>query len=395
MQFRMNDDELYAGVPRQSARRNVAIESPQIQGSGVPSEPTEQRHIATAEKSAGIPSQVPSVILGVSRAPVDWLPPESKPFDEEPIAPSYWSSVLRSPILSAVLLLAVSALLLVVLSEAVQFVRAVQTASLPLRAISYLCGGVLIISIGWSVIRLVSTYRKLSISPQVTVTSINSATGRALTRRNIDEQRDSGFTALRLIVKRYPIDEKEHISFLRRCGCSDEEIGTLRRNIHFLLESEGAGRSKWLKDCEQKFIVPIDDIAKRRVADYARRVAVKTAIMPTGFFDSLIVVLNAVFLVEELCRCYFVRTSLGNSILLVIRLTFSTFVSARLEDRIDATTDSLFDGALSGIHEVAKEAFAKVTLGILKRTAEGTINYALFYRIGGAAILYLRPMRFK
>jgi uncharacterized membrane protein YcjF (UPF0283 family) len=390
----MNDDELYAGVPQQSFRPNTVSELPH-QRLRVATDLTERQRLDTAERHAGVPSQAPSAVLEVRGAPVDWLPTEVKLIDDDAIAPTYWSSGLRSPLLSALLLLAVSALLLVVLSEVFQFVQVIQSASLPLQVVAYLCGGVLIICFGWSALRLANTYRKLSTSPQVAVTSIDNAHGRAFTRRQIEEERDAGVLALRSIVESYPIDEKEHLAFLRKMGCNDEDINTLRGNIRFLLESEGAGRAKWLEDCEQKFIRLVDDIAKRRVADYAKRVAVKTAVMPTGFFDSLIVASNAVFLVEELCKCYYVRTSLGNSLLIVIRLVFSTFVSARLEDRIDAATDSLFDGALSSIHEMAKEAFAKVTLNILKRTAEGTINYALFYRLGGAAILYLRPIRLK
>jgi len=174
---------------------------------------------------------------------------------------------------------------------------------------------------------------------------------------------------------------------------TSDEIKSLKSNIKTLLRSENAGQSRWIEDCERLFVAVIDEAAKRRVTSYAKRVGVKTAISPTGLVDSLIVTTNSVMMVEELCRLYGVRTGRWQSVLLTWRIFFSTFVSAKLEERIDEAADSLFEGALSSIPEVSKELFARLSMGLLKRAAEGSVNMALFYRLGTATILSLRPIK--
>jgi uncharacterized membrane protein YcjF (UPF0283 family) len=176
---------------------------------------------------------------------------------------------------------------------------------------------------------------------------------------------------------------------------NDEEISVIRNNIKTLLEFENAGRTQWIEDCERLFVEPIDNCAKRRVGSYAKRVAVKTALSPTGLIDSLIVATNSVLMVEDLCRIYHVRSSRTHAVFLLGRIVFSTFVSAKLEDQVTGVADSFFSGAISNLPETSKKLFAKASLGVLSRTAEGAANMALFYRLGTATILKLRPIRLK
>lgn len=389
------DEELTAGVPGQKVR--VARREPVASlEDAVSSQPT-ANHAELSEEQIGIPVQRP-----ISHMPVKdvGMGRQLELLDDDGVSEPQTEAItagrlFSSPILTACLIICLSALLIIILSEVFQFVQSVQAAPLILQVVAYVCIGVLAVAFCWALARLAITYRQLVASPQVRLDRIRDARSRAITRDQLARQVDAGYDALVSIVTEYPIHHQGQIALLRRAGMKDDELSTLKSNIATLLKKDHSGKVKWIEDCERLFVKTIDGCAKRRVSDYARRVAVKTALSPTGLLDTLIVVVNAVFMVEELCRLYYVRTSRLHSILLAAQLVFSTFISARLEDRVDDVTDTLFDGVIAGIPEMSKEIFAKVTLGVLKRTAEGTINLAMFYRLGAATMVMLRPIRVK
>lgn len=389
------DEELTAGVPEQRVKfaRREPVTSVQT---FVTNRPTTNEALELTEEQTGIPVQRPS-----SHTPVKEVGGQQVGMLDEEIVDAQQAEaitagrVFASPILTACLALCLAALLIVILSEVFQFIQSVQTAPFFLQAIAYVCIGVLACTFCWALVRLAIAYRKLVDSPQVRLDRIRDARSRAITRDQIERQVDAGFEALFSIVKEYPIKDQRQITLLRKAGLKDDELATFKSNIATLLKNDHAGRVKWIEDCERLFVKTIDCCAKRRVSDYARRVAVKTALSPTGLIDSLIVAVNAVFMVEELCRLYFVRTGRWHSVLLAGQLVFSTFISARLDDRVDDMTDSLFDGVISGIPKMSEEIFAKLTLGALKRTAEGAVTLALFYRLGASAMVLLRPIRVK
>lgn len=288
-----------------------------------------------------------------------------------------------------------AAFAIIILSEIFQFINAVQSSPTLVRYTAYAC----ILTIGliliWSLGRLFITFRRLSKSPQFSLNTIHSVDDRSLTRSQISHQLDSGYEALYSLVESYPISDQKQISLLQNSGFDETDFKKLKSNIDFLLNGNKAGKTKWIMDCENLFISQIDYCAKRRVNTYAKRVAFKTALSPTGLIDSLIVAVNSVLMVEELCMLYNVRTSRWNSILLTGKLIFNTFISARLEDQLDEMTDALFENAISNITTLSQDLFSKISLGVLKRTSEGAINMALFYKLGTATIKKLRPIRLR
>jgi len=388
-----NDEELAAGVPEQRVKiaRREPIASVQT---SVTYLPIASEAYELTEEQVGIPVQRPVNHTSVKEVVIQ----QGEILDEEgvngPQAEAITAGrVIASPILSACIILCLAALLIVILSEVFQFIQSVQSAPIALQAFAYVCIGVLALSFCWALARLAIAYRQLVDSPQVRLDRIRDARSRAITRDQIERQVDAGYEALFSIVKEYPIQDQRQIALLNKAGLKDDELTTFKSNISVLLKTDHAGRVKWIEDCERLFVKTIDSCAKRRVSEYARRVAVKTALSPTGLIDSLIVAVNAVFMIEELCRLYFVRTSRWHSVLLAGQLVFSTFISARLDDRVDDMTDSLFDGVISSIPKMSEEIFAKITLGALKRTAEGAVTLALFYRLGASAMVLLRPIR--
>jgi hypothetical protein len=79
-------------------------------------------------------------------------------------------------------------------------------------------------------------------------------------------------------------------------------------------------------------------------------------------------------------------------VILTWRIFFSTFVSAKLEDQIDEFASNLFDGFVHA-PQIAKGLLTQFSAGLLTRVAEGGVNMAMFYRLGTATILSLRPIQ--
>jgi len=386
-----DEDDLNAGVPFQKIANSIKepiTESPSRAGI----EPSDNELLE--EEQVGVPVQRPRDRIAVP----DYRPPASA----EVLGQGYenvsaeeatgLSRLLSSPVVSACFILLATAFSIVILSEVSQFIQTIQSAPTFVQIVAYACVLLLVMAFFFAMARLVIAYRRLKTTPQVQLEAIKSLSLRARTRDQTARQVDAGYDSLMEIVKDYPIGDAKHKRLLARCGLSEGEMKALASNISFLIKPDHSGKAKWIEDCDRLFVEVIDRPARQCVTNYSKRVGLKTAISPTGLIDSLIVVTNAVFMVEDLCRLYHVKTGRVQAIFLTGRICFSTFVSAKIEDRVDEIADTFFDGAIASIPEMSKEVFARITMGLLKRTAEGAVNMALFFRLGTATISSLRPI---
>lgn len=303
--------------------------------------------------------------------------------------------IFKSPILWVSLILLLSGFILIILSELFQFIQSVQSAHLFLQIPAYICVFTILAALSWSLIKLGIAYRQLRKSPQVRLDQIRDGLNRKIICDQIEKKISEGFTTLQKIVRDYPIQDKKQIGIFQKSGMTPDDISTFKSNIGFLLEEENVGEEKWIEDCDRLFVQVIDKCAKSLVETYARQVALKTAIIPYGFLDAFTVAVNSVYMVEDLCRLYFVRGGKLQSFLLALKVLFNVFVAAKLEDQIDNAGEKF----LSSLKEICEASvgkiFSKVLGSVFKRIAEGAVNGFLFYRIGIATISMLRPIRIK
>ena len=317
----------------------------------------------------------------------DFLPEESNPTALE--------KIIESPILWVSLTLFLSVFLLMILSELFQFIQSVQSAPIFLQIPAYICVFTILAALSWSFIKLGIAYRQLRKSPQVRLDQIRNDLNRKIIRNQIEKKIFEGFTALQMIVRDYPIQDKKQIGIFQKSGMTPDGINTLKSNIAFLLKEGNLGKEKWIEDCDRLFVQVIDECAKSLVKTYALRVALKTAIIPYGFLDAFTVSINSVYMVEDLCRLYFVRGGKLQSFLLALKVLFSVFIAAKLEDQIDNATEALGSSFLESCKASAGEIFSKLLSGVFNRAAEGAVNGVIFYRLGLATISMLRPIKLK
>jgi hypothetical protein len=317
------------------------------------------------------------------------------PEDTEINIPTPMWSISQSPILWASLIVFLSVFLLIILSELLQFFQSVQAAPFFLQIPAYICIFTLLAALSWSFIKLVIAYKQLRKSPQVRLDQIRDGLNRKIIREQIDKKISKGFETLQMIVKEYPIRDKKQIDLLKKSGMTSGKIDTFKSNINFLLGKNFVGKEKWIEDCDRLFVQVIDDCAKSLVKTYSLQVALKTAIIPYGFLDAFTVAVNSVYMVEDLCRLYFVRGGKWQSFILAMKVLFSVFIAAKIEDKIDTATQGFTDSLLESCQASFGELFSKGAAVVLKRTAEVEINGFFFYRIGIATISMLRPIRIK
>ena len=333
-------------------------------------------------------------------SPDDYTPTSGGKTEEDPpptapLNPTPLRQIFESPILWASLILFLSVFLLIILSELFQFIQSVQSAPFFLQIPAYICIFILFAALSWSFIKLGVAYRQLRKSPQVRLDQIRDGLNRKIIRNQIEKNISEGFTALQIIVKEYPILDKKQIDLLQKSGMNQDGIRTLAANIAYLLEEENVGKEKWIEDCDRLFVQVIDECAKSLVKTYALQVALKTAIIPYGFLDAFTVAVNSVYMVEDLCRLYFVRGGKWQSFILALKVLFSVFIAAKLEDQIDNATEALGSSFLESCKASAGEIFSKLLSGVFNRAAEGAVNGVIFYRLGLATISMLRPIKLK
>jgi hypothetical protein len=354
------------------------------------------------DQTAKDPGFIPAdTAINIPRYPSDDYTPtsggntEEDPLPTEPLNATPLRQIFESPILWASLILFLSVFLIIILSELFQFIQSVQSAPFFLQIPAYIFIFILFAALSWSFIKLGVAYRQLRKSPQVRLDQIRDSLNRKIIRDQIEKNISEGFTALQIIVKEYPILDKKQIDLLQKSGMNQDGIRILAANIAYLLEEENVGKEKWIEDCDRLFVQVIDDCAKSLVKTYARQVALKTAIIPYGFLDAFTVAVNSVYVVEDLCRLYFVRGGKLQSIILALKVLFNVFIAAKIEDQIDYAGEKFFSSLKEICEASVGKIFSKVLGAVFKRTAEGAVNGFLFYRIGIATISMLRPIRSK
>ena len=356
----------------------------------------------TSEITSGTPPQVPVNKTSPPNGEDDEEDEDEDESDprqaEEMTVSRFLGYFISNPVLVAFFVLCLTIFAIIILSELFKFIQAVQSAPFLFQMAGVVVGSGLAIAFVWAAARLVMTYRLFVISPQVQLDQIRDPYSRAIIRKKVankaNKQVEEGYQALVTLVREYPIEDPKQIKLLRMAGMTEAEEVKFKKDIADLKESDSAGRSKWIEDCDSLFVKKIDDFASQRVSDYSKRVGIKTALCPTGFLDALIVIVNSFLLVEELCRLYNVRANWRNSAFLAARLVFNTFISAKLEKSLDNTAN-FFSDELALASTSLGNAFSKLFLGVGKRMVEGAFNYFLIKRLGHATMRYLRPIKLK
>ena len=319
--------------------------------------------------------------------PVD-MPGGEFPLEEEPELPKpkFGSLIGRSGI-GALITLLVAGLFLVVLSQALALTRTLREMPDWLSIPAFAAAGLLLIAMLAAGLRLASLYLKLRASPLIEVSALQQLAARAEMRDIASRQFAEACRVLRGFVENYPLDAKS-AARLRRYGFQADDLDRLRRSAAALTGREMTTYESWLGECDRGFLAVLDGVARKRVRQYAIAVGVKTAAVPTGFADTVIVLLNAYLMIGDLCRIYNLRATRLGTLSILAHVFVNAFSAAHLEELTDAAADGVGEAV-----STAGGLLAGVARTATARLAEGTANGLLFRRLGTVTMRQLRPIQ--
>lgn len=156
-----------------------------------------------------------------------------------------------------------------------------------------------------------------------------------------------------------------------------------------LLETRSVDTPSWLRELESEVLQPLDDIARRRIKHYAKRVGIKTAISPFPLVDSLAVLYNAFLLLRELAALYGRRLNRYETGILVLLVIFQVYVAGETQEVTEAGMDEVQNFIAEGTAGFTN----RVTALISPKVAEGVLNGYVLYRLGRYAQRNFRPLR--
>ncbi|QDV39072.1 YcjF family protein [Tautonia plasticadhaerens] len=361
---------------------------PPAPGPGRPEGPATEPGPARRSRpvDSGIPAPaIDEAILGPPRAFVeDPIPDLDLTEQDEPGR----STLIDRGTAGFLLLLMTAVVLLFVAAQASLFLTTLAAWPPVVRAIGYATAAVLAAMFAVSIVGLAWRYATLPVSPGLRLDRADDL-GR---RRAVQAQarRNTALAKRRLVefLDLYPTDPR-HLRFLASISGEEAARQLLERRDR-LRSLDHATDADWVLDFEDQFLTPLDASADALVTRHAVSVGWKTAIVPTGFLDALIVVANAYHLVGALCRLYHLRADSWSTLKITAHIFANTFVAGRLEELTDAAADQAFDQMHDLIGgQVARTVLSRFSSGI----TQGTVNALLVRRFGRSAVRALRPIR--
>ena len=309
--------------------------------------------------------------------------PSAEPSDDE-----LQSDKSRSPDrpfdrpLLALLTIVSGALLFFVAGQAISIVS--QIASLPAWA-RWPAIAIVVIALGavlWAMAVLLREYYRLRVTPAIVLNGNSGSQSAATTKENV--------ARLQRFLEEYPLDEAHEPALLRLGFKPEDNIKHLRKRRDEWLHSGDGSYRRRLERFNQEFLSQqLDVIAKQRIADYAKLVGLKTAVAPTGFLDTTIVLVNAYRLIADLCRIYNVRGNRWSTFKIFAQVLLNAITASKLEDATECLTPQI----QQEISDLAGTLVAQVLGKVLTKAAEGGANALLIYRLGHLTLREIRPIK--
>ncbi|HTW95739.1 MAG TPA: DUF697 domain-containing protein [Tepidisphaeraceae bacterium] len=303
-----------------------------------------------------------------------------------------WSpaSLLRRSSVVLILTSLAALVMLFVFSEVVGLVGQIRNLPHIAQPAAFTVVGLLAAAVVLSLGRLVWKYLSLRASPRVSVKALGALRERAVMRRAaLDGLADAQRTLEEFLV-RYPLGKADQAR-LRKVGFSSLEIENLIQARQMLLAAPRGSAVGWIDQLNRQFIQQLDDVARRRIRLYTKMVGFKTAAVPNGALDTLIVLVNAHMMVGDLCTIYSLRAGGWGTMSIMTHIIINAFAAGR----VDQWSDSAADHAANALVHHGSGMMANAVKGVSKvaaRAADGYINSLLIGRLGGAAIYHLRPL---
>lgn len=294
-------------------------------------------------------------------------------------------------VISALLIVMAALMGMFITTQTVQFFADIHSMPLWSRWLSsaamILFGGILFLVFAgliWGLFRLQRT-------PRLHLKAMKTLSERRQLQRFAVQKQSEARVRLEHYLRNYPLTEKEP-GFLTALGIKDGELASLKTVRERLLDrSRPMGASDWLDDFQKGFQNILDDLAQRRVRQYARRIGIGTAASPIAFVDQMIVLYGCTAMVKDMFAIYHLRPAFGQTVLTLARSVVHTYLSGMFGDLAETAMDGM-----DGLEDIAGGGlgFLTGTVGkaVSAKAAEASLNAMLILRLGKRTIRILQPV---
>ena len=190
-------------------------------------------------------------------------------------------------------------------------------------------------------------------------------------------------------LRSFKLGDEKNIASLRKLGLSAEAEQRLLDAEARLNEERPVSAGAWIDDFDASFLRELDMLAKMRVIHYAKLVALKTAISPSGLLDTAIVLYNNFRIFSDLLVIYRVRTDWIGTAYVLMWVVGHAYVSGEMGENIGQLSDGISEELSTVLGEgLTSKLFGKAAA----RGAEASANFLFTRRIGLKGIKLLRPI---
>ncbi|HEY2785677.1 MAG TPA: DUF697 domain-containing protein, partial [Fimbriiglobus sp.] len=197
---------------------------------------------------------------------------------------------------------------------------------------------------------------------------------------------------LETYLRTFPLETGKERRQLVAVGMTDDTIaGLVKARDELLAPDRFAGTDQWVHEFRERFQSKLDAVAAERVAYWAKRTGVVTALAPNALVDGASTVYFGFAMLADLCRVYNLRAGRTGTAVLLGRVFFNAYLAGQLTEWEKLTEDQL--NALMAPHGPLYElTAAKMLSKVGAKATTGVLNYFLLSRLGKFGCRLLRPV---
>ena len=235
-------------------------------------------------------------------------------------------------------------------------------------------------------------YAKLRRNKQLNLLVLAELDRRTALRRIAIDKKQQARKLLEEYLSGYPLDRPADRRRLAAAGLKADAVEQLTRVRGRLLDADRWSDSDaWFAAFKQDYQGLLEAAAKERVAYWARRAGVVTAVLSNTFADAAGVLYCSFAMLGDLCRIYNLRVGRVGTAVLLTRVFVSGYVAGQLNDLENMSADEVTRVVAPEL-PVGEVVATRVIGKMSGKVATGMANYFIMTRLGAAARRLLQPV---
>lgn len=244
----------------------------------------------------------------------------------------------------------------------------------------------------YAMLRLMWLYVRLRRNKQLRLKGLEELEKRTKLRWLVNAKVKEAKTQLVTYLKEFPLAEGKQRKRLIAVGFPEGTLVELAQVKEKLLDvNRWASDDVWFEAFRESFQARLDEVATTRVAYWARRTAVGTAVSPNTLTDTTMTLYFSFTMLADLCQVYNLRAGRLGTAVMLARVFFNAYLAGQMQEMEHMTAEQIQN--LLTPHIPASELLMAKVLGkVGAKASAGVINYFLLNRLGRYSCRMLRPV---